>query len=96
MKKINIQPLNDKVLLKEVKDEVIKTKSGIILPDQENKDMKKGEVIAVGSGTYRDGKLVPLGVRPGDVVMYSWGDKLIHEGVEYVLVQEAGILAIVK
>lgn len=94
-KKIGIIPLHDKVLLKEVK-ESSKTKSGIILPDSQDKETKRGEVLAVGAGRYEDGDLIPMTVKVGDEVIYSWGDKLTYEGQEYVLVSESNISAIIK
>jgi chaperonin GroES len=95
-KKIGIMPIGDKVLIQEVKESHTKTKSGIILPDAENKDMKKGKVIAVGSGRYEDGDLIPMTVKVGDTVLYGWGEKLVHEGEEYVILNENAISAIIK
>jgi chaperonin GroES len=98
MKKINvgIVPLGDKVLIREIADSQTKTKSGIILPDSQDKDSKKGKVVAVGKGKYENGKVVPVGVKVGDEVIYSWGDKLTHEGVDYILVSESNISAIIN
>lgn len=93
-----IVPLFDKVLLKEVKAENLKTKSGIILPESANpdKDTNKGEVVAVGPGRYDDGKLIPMHVKVGDVVIYAWGDKMKIDGEEYTIVSESNISAIIK
>lgn len=93
-----IEPLFDKVLLREVKAIDLKTKSGIILPESANpdKDTNKGEVVAVGPGRYDDGKLIPMHVRVGDTVIYSWGDKMKIDGEEYTIVSESNISAIIK
>ena len=94
-----IRPLQDRVLIKEESDsKEKKTSSGIIIPVtvNEEKNSKKGEVIAVGTGKYEDGKLVPINVKVGDVVLFQWGDKVKVDDEEYYLVRENEILAIIK
>lgn len=91
----NIRPLSDNVLLKPVAAEE-KTASGILLPESAREKSKKGEVIAVGTGKYDNGQLVPMQVKVGDVVLYSWGDELKIDGEEYVLVSESNIQAVVE
>ena len=69
-----IQPLGDKVLIKELEAETTeKTAGGIFIPDtvKEDRGSKKGEVLAVGPGKYDDGVLVPMEVKVGDTVLYS-------------------------
>ncbi len=94
-----IQPLGDKVLIKESFDtKEKKTASGIIIPitAQEDKGSKFGTVMAVGTGRYEDGILIPISVKKGDKVLFQWGDKVIVEGVEYYIVKESEILAIIN
>lgn len=94
-----IKPLHDRVLIKEeVASKEKKTLSGIIIPVtvQEDKGARRGVVVAVGTGRYEDGKIVPVSVKVGDQVLFSWGDKLIIEGEEYHLIRESEILAIIK
>ena len=50
MKKINITPLADRVIIKQAEAETT-TASGIIIPDTAQEKPKKGTVIAVGKGT---------------------------------------------
>ena len=98
MAQIKIKPLQDRVLLKDYKDKgESKGKSGIILPESvnEDKDTKKGEVVAVGPGKYDDGVLVPMTLKKGDIVVYSWGDKIKFDGEEYTIVRESDITAII-
>ena len=94
-----LQPLGDRVLLKplDTKGEA-KTDSGIILPSGMNDDKgaKRAQVIAVGPGRYDDGDLIPVGVKEGAQVLYNWGDEITIDGEEYILVNEANILAIIK
>ncbi|HRH26491.1 MAG TPA: co-chaperone GroES [Candidatus Paceibacterota bacterium] len=97
--KIGIQPLQDRVLIRELAPgENRKTASGIIIPDgaSEDRGAKQGTVVAVGKGKYDDGKLVPPEVQAGDSVLFEWGTKIKHEGDEYYLVTESAILAVIK
>lgn len=91
----NIRPLSDNVLLKPAAKEE-KTASGFLLPESAQEKSKRGEVIAVGSGKYVDGKLQPVDVKKGDVVLYSWGDEIKIDGEEYVLVSASSIQAVIE
>ena len=97
--KMGIQPLGDRILIKEdsgTKEK--KTASGIIIPVtvHDDKGSKTGKVIAVGAGRYEDGKLVPISVKVGDEVLFQWGDKITIESEEYFIVKEQELLAIIK
>ena len=60
---MNIRPLQDRVILKRVKEEE-KTKGGIIIPDTAKEKPIEGEVVAVGNGkVLEDAK--GMQVRPG-------------------------------
>ena len=80
--KTKIQPLGDRVLVLERRNEEKETRtaSGIIIPaanEGGDKGSKKGEVIAVGPGRHEDGKVIPVSVKVGDKVLFQWGDKLV-------------------
>lgn len=94
MKKV--KPLGDRVILQEYKEKV-QNNSGIILPDTVNsdKDTKKGKVVAVGPGKYENGKLVPVSIKVGDIVLYGWGDNIKIDGQDYIVVRESDISAII-
>ena len=97
--KVNIQPLGDRVLIREIETvEGGKTESGIIIPDsvKEDRGSKKGVVIAVGAGRYDDGDLLPMSVKVGDTVLYQWGDTIKIKDEEYVVVSESNIIGIIK
>ena len=64
---MNIKPLRDKVLVKPESEEE-KTKSGIILPDTAKEKPQRGKVVAVGSGKVKNGQVIPLEVKEGDIV----------------------------
>ena len=95
---MKVKPLGDRVLVREIKDKGEKIVSGIIIPEAvgEDRGAKKGEVVAVGPGKYDDGILVPMQVTVGDKVLFQWGDKPTIDGVEYEMISESGILAILK
>ena len=67
--------LNEKVATKQVTQEM---KGSIILPENRTIKFEMGEVIAVGDGTYRDGTVRKMWVKPGDIVMYQLGGPQIE------------------
>ena len=92
-----IKPLRDQVLLEPLKEE--KKKGGIILPETVQKERpEKAKVIAVGPGKMVEGKLVPLGLKKGDVVLFTkYGPNEIKvDDKEYLIAREEDILAIVE
>ena len=92
MSKIKIQPLADRVLIEPAAAET-KTSSGIIIPDTAKEKPQKGTVVAVGPGTKEN----PVTVKVGNKVLYGKyaGTELQLEGVDYLMVKENDILAIV-
>ena len=94
-----IQPLADRVVIREDTDSTEKkTSSGIIIPAGANEDKngKRGEVVAVGPGRIEDGELIAPAVKAGDTVLFQWGDKVSIDGEEYYVVRGSEILAIIK
>lgn len=98
-----IEPLGDRILLKEITDEVReeKTKSGIIIPVTVTSDKggsaKRGTAVAVGPGKItEDGKRIPVSVKKDDVVLFQWGDEVMMNGEKYFLVHEDSVLAVIK
>jgi len=98
--KAGITPLGERVLVKPfTPEEAGKTTSfGIIIPETVDKEKpEQGLVIAVGPGKKNEaGNVVPLSVQVGDKVMFSkYGyDEIKVNGVEYYMVAESSILAI--
>ena len=95
---MNIKPLADRVVVKLVEAEE-KTKTGIFLTASAQEKPQVAEVVAVGPGAYTDdGKLIPMDVKVGDKVIcgkYS-GTEVKMDGVEYTIVKQGDILAIVE
>ena len=94
---MRLVPLGDKIVLKQVEAEET-TKSGIVLPGQAKEKPKEAEVIAVGPGGVIEGKEVTMQVKAGDKVIYSKyaGTNVELDGVEYIVVKQSDILAIVE
>jgi len=89
---LNIKPLADRVLVKPAPAEE-KTASGIIIPDTAKEKPQKGEVVAVGPGKKDE----PTTVKVGDAILYGKysGTEINIEGVDYLMMRESDILAVV-
>jgi chaperonin GroES len=91
----NIRPLHDRVLIKRLPLED-KTASGIFIPDVAKEKPQKGEVIAVGAGRLAtDGKIMPMQVKKGDVVVFGKYAGTETTG-EYIILREDEILGVVE
>ena len=92
-----IKPLEDRILIK-MKEGEETTKSGIILASGAQEKPQIAEVIEVGPGEKIDGKVEPVNVKKGDNVILSKysGTDVKYEGIEYKIVKEEDILAIVE
>ena len=92
MSKLNIKPLDDRVLVEAWPAEE-KTASGIIIPDTAKEKPQKGKVVAVGNGKKEE----PLTVKVGDSVLYGKyaGTEINISGKEYLIMRESDIFAIV-
>ncbi len=90
--KVSIKPLADRVLVEPAAAEQ-KTASGIIIPDTAKEKPQKGTVVAVGNGKKDE----PMTVKVGDVVLYGKysGNELNVDGVDYLIMRESDILAII-
>jgi len=91
-----LRPLGDKMVVKAVAKEEM-TKSGIYIPETVKEKPQEGQVLAVGSGKYIDGKLMPLEVKVGDRVLFSkyGGDEVKIDGEELKIIAESDVLAVI-
>ncbi len=93
---MNIQPLNDRVVIKRMEEERLSA-GGIVIPDTATEKPIKGEVIAVGEGKMLDnGTLKKPAVKAGDKVLFGKysGTEVKLNGTEYLVVREDDIFAI--
>ena len=90
-------PLADRVVLKPMEAEET-TKGGIILTSAAKEKPSVAEVVSVGPGGTVDGKEVVMTVKKGDKVITSKyaGTEVKMDGVEYNIVKQSDILAIVE
>ncbi len=91
-KKLSITPLHDRVIVKPAAAEE-KSAGGIIIPDTAKEKPQRGIVVAAGPGKKDE----PVTVKSGDAVLYGKysGTEITFEGVEYLIMRESDILAIV-
>ena len=94
---MNIKPLGDRVVIKMLESEET-TKGGIILAGTAKEKPQMAEVLAVGPGAVEDGKTIPMEVKVGDKVLMSKyaGTEVKIDGVEYIILSQKDILAIVE
>ena len=94
---MTIKPLADRVVVKQVEAEET-TKTGIILTASAQEKPQIAEIVAVGPGGLVDGKEVKMEVKIGDKVLIGKyaGTEVKVDGVEYKIVRQDDILAIVE
>ena len=93
-----IRPLGDRVLVKPMAREEV-TKSGIFLPDTAKEKPQEATVVAVGSGkTLDNGIKVAMDVKECDKVIFSkyGGTEVKFDGIDYIILNERDILAVVE
>ena len=96
---MNIRPLADRVVIKQLDAEDEQTRGGIIIPDTAKEKPQEGEVLEVGPGRKtEDGKLIELEVKKGDRVLYGKyaGTEFRLGEEELMILRETDILAIVN
>lgn len=96
-KKVAIQPLGDKVLVKRLEAADVSA-GGIVLPDSAKEKPKEGTIIALGDGRLLDsGQRTKFSVKKGDRVLFTSyaGTEVKWEGEEYLILSEEDILGIV-
>ncbi len=94
---MTIKPLSDRIVIKMVEAEET-TKSGIILAGSAKEKPEVAEVVAVGPGGLVDGKEVEMTLKVGDKVLISKyaGTEVKLDGVEYSILRQCDVLAIVE
>ena len=98
MAKINIKPLDDRILIEQCDAEET-TAGGIVLPDAAQEKPQRGKVLAVGTGKLLDsGERGKLSVKVGDDVFYGKyaGTDVEVGGKKYVILSESDVLAIIE
>ena len=93
---MKIRPLADRVVIKMTEAEEV-TKGGLLLASSAKEKPQIAEVVEVGPGGYVDGNEVKMEVKVGDRVLISKyaGTEVKLDGVEYTILRQADILAVV-
>ncbi len=92
-----IKPLSDRVVVKAL-EESEQMRGGLYIPDTAKEKPSQGEVVAVGPGKLsEEGTRLDMDVKVGDRVLYGKysGTDVTLDGVEYLILRESDILAIV-
>jgi chaperonin GroES len=95
---MKIRPLNDRLLVKRLKEEE-KTAGGIIIPDTAKEKPAEGEVVAIGPGKTNDkGDRITLQVKSGDRILFSKysGTDVKLDGEDYLIMREDDVLGIIE
>ena len=94
---MKLLPLADRVVLKQNEAEE-RTSSGIFLAPSAQEKPEVYQVVEVGPGGMVDGNEVKMIVKPGQNVLvgkYS-GSKVKLDDVEYTIVRQSDILAVIE
>ena len=95
---MTFRPLHDRVVVRRITPQE-KSAGGIIIPDTVKEKPGEGEVIAVGPGARDEsGKLVELGVKAGDRVLFGkWsGSEVKIDGEDLLIMKESDILGVIE
>ena len=94
---MTLKPLADRVVIKRLEAEET-TKAGLILTAASKEKPDMSIVVAVGPGGMIDGKEIVMTVQVGQKVITSKysGTEVKCDGVEYTIVKQSDILAIVE
>lgn len=93
-----VQPLADRVVVRPA-TEGEEMRGGLYIPDTAKEKPSQGEVIAIGPGRLsEDGTRLELDVAVGDKVLYGKysGTDVTLDGVEYLILRESDILAVIS
>jgi chaperonin GroES len=95
---MNLRPLQDRIIVKRVEEES-KTAGGLFIPETAKEKPQRGQIVAAGNGKKtEDGKVLPLDVKVGDVVLFGKyaGTEVKVDGDDYLMMREDDILAVVE
>ena len=92
-----IRPLYDRGIVKRIEEEE-KTKGGLFIPDTAKEKPQEGRVVAVGPGKHDYGKVIPMGVKAGDKILFGKysGTEIKLDGEEHLILREDDILGVIE
>jgi chaperonin GroES len=95
---IKLQPLGERLVIRREESETT-TAGGIVLPDSAKEKPARGTVVAIGTGKLLDdGTRSKSQLKAGDRVLFTSyaGENVEIDDVEYLLMREDDILAVVE
>ncbi len=95
---MKMRPLQDRVIVKRVKEEE-KTKGGLFIPDTAKEKPIEALVVAVGNGkVLEDGTVRKLDVKEGDRVLFGKysGTEVKLDGDDVLILREDDILGVIE
>ncbi len=95
---MNIRPLHDRVVIERLEEER-QSAGGIVIPDTATEKPIRGKIVAIGPGKMLDdGKIIPLGVREGETVLFGKysGTEVKIDGTELVVMREDDIMGVLE
>jgi chaperonin GroES len=95
---MNVRPLHDRIVVRRLEEGEQKI-GGIIVPDTAKEKPQRGTVVAIGSGTVRDGGTrIPVDVKAGDVILFGkyTSQEVKLDGEEYLILREDEVLAVIE
>jgi chaperonin GroES len=95
---MKFRPLHDRIVVKRLEGEE-KTKGGIIIPDTAKEKPQEGKVVAVGPGGRDEhGKITPIDVRVGDLVLFGkWnGTEVKIGGDDLLIMKESDLMGVLN
>jgi len=95
---MKIRPLQDRVIVKRVKEEE-KTKGGLFIPDTAKEKPIEALVVAVGNGkVLEDGTVRKLDIKEGDRVLFGKysGTEVKLDGDDVLILREDDILGVIE
>lgn len=91
-----LTPLDDRILIEKL-GASDRTPGGLYIPDMAQERPNKGKVVAVGHGRRdKKGRIRPLDVQVGDVVLFTqWaGGEIELDGSTYLIMREGDLLGV--
>lgn len=94
---MKLKPLFNRVIVRAIREEV---RGGIILPETAGKEKpERGEIVAIGPGKLLEsGARAPMDVKVGDKVVFKKysPDEVKMDGLEYLVLEDSDIMAIIE
>ncbi|MDH5185580.1 MAG: co-chaperone GroES [candidate division WOR-3 bacterium] len=94
---MKVRPLQDRILVERIEEEV--KKGNIIIPDTAKEKPQQGKIIAVGPGRIDEsGKRVPMDVKKGDIILFGKysGNEIKIDDKELLIMREEDVLAVIE